>query len=1095
MPRQIFGYLDPGPSRLVALFLLTIGILIHTATTQAVDHEASSLRDAHQEGAATQSAPQATLLAHGESLSRQISKGEKQSYQIELIAGQFAHVEIASPRLRAAATVFDTKGEAAAEYNLNQNSQRAEGIDFVAETTGRYRLEVTGRSSEPAAQTYTIQLAAPRPAADRESRIYQALHLHFKASGLINASQFDEAEALEERALALREQALGPESAAVANSLHQIGNILSYKGDYPKAETVFLRALAIRETAAPVSNDVFALLNALGGLYSNMGNLDKAEQLLQRAVGMQEHLPGLPDLSVAAVLNNLALVCYGKGDYSKAETLFERALAVEEKAFGPDHPELTDTLDNLSALYQATGNYLKAESVAQRSLSIEEKAFGPDDPRIGSTLENLANVRYRSGEIDQAGQLYERGLRIYEKSLGPEHPLVALGLNNLAEVYHDRREFAQAEPLYLRSLAIREKKLGAEHSDVGQSLNNLGNLYRDEGDYEKAEQYYQRALIIREKALGQDHPDVVSTLSHMALMYMARGDFQKAQSFQSRAITISERNAKLNLVVGSESEKLAYLATLAEEQNRAITLNVKLAPELPAARDLAVTTVLQRKGRVQDVLADSLASIRERLGAEDVKLLDRFNETTSQLSRLVFNGPQQMTTESFQSRIGALNHERDNLEAEISRRSAEFRAQSQVVTIAAIQAVLPENAALLEFVAYKPLAPKGITAKERYGEPRYVVYVIHSRGAVEWKELGEAKAIDKAVDAWRQALREPQRNDVRGLARRVDEKVMRPVRALLGNATQLLVSPDGQLNLIPLAALVDEDGHYLIEHYSVSYLTSGRDLLRMQVARTSKSGPLVVANPAFGEPASESLARRNSGSKSSTRTRRRSVTTGKDLAEVYFAPLDGTSQEAHSIQLLFPNTSVLVGAQATESAVKQVAAPLILHLATHGFFLSSAEAKTAELENPLLRSGLALAGANLHQSAADDDGILTALEAANLNLWGTKLVVLSACDTGVGEVRNGEGVYGLRRAFVIAGAESLVMSLWPISDYSTRVLMTNYYKDLKQGLGRSEALRQVQLDMLKRDPKLHPFYWANFIQSGDWTSLDQPDAVDQPVPR
>jgi CHAT domain-containing protein len=143
-----------------------------------------------------------------------------------------------------------------------------------------------------------------------------------------------------------------------------------------------------------------------------------------------------------------------------------------------------------------------------------------------------------------------------------------------------------------------------------------------------------------------------------------------------------------------------------------------------------------------------------------------------------------------------------------------------------------------------------------------------------------------------------------------------------------------------------------------------------------------------------------------------------------------------------------------------------------------------KIANPLLRSGLALANANLREKAGADDGILTALEASGLNLWGTKLVVLSACDTGVGEVRNGEGVYGLRRAFVLAGAESLVMSLWPASDYTTRELMTHYYQNLKKGLGRGAALRLVQLDMLRRDPKLHPFYWANFIQSGEWANLD-----------
>jgi CHAT domain-containing protein len=293
----------------------------------------------------------------------------------------------------------------------------------------------------------------------------------------------------------------------------------------------------------------------------------------------------------------------------------------------------------------------------------------------------------------------------------------------------------------------------------------------------------------------------------------------------------------------------------------------------------------------------------------------------------------------------------------------------------------------------------------------------------------------------------------------------------------------------------------LIERYAFTYLTSGRDLLRMQVARESKSQPLIIANPTFGETTPEHKV--NAPVKwAEPNVRHRGVTAARKLSELYFAPLDGTAQEADAIRKFFPDANLLTGTRATKSALKQTVAPRILHIATHGFFLQAPQAASggraqlataatrgadvaAETENPLLRSGLALAGANLRGGAGVvDDGILTALEASGLNLWGTKLVVLSACDTGLGEVRNGEGVYGLRRAFVLAGAESLVMSLWPASDYSTRTLMTNYYRNLKQGLGRGEALRRVQLDMLRRNPKLHPFYWANFIQSGEWANLD-----------
>jgi CHAT domain-containing protein len=314
-----------------------------------------------------------------------------------------------------------------------------------------------------------------------------------------------------------------------------------------------------------------------------------------------------------------------------------------------------------------------------------------------------------------------------------------------------------------------------------------------------------------------------------------------------------------------------------------------------------------------------------------------------------------------------------------------------------------------------------------------------------------------------------------------------------------LVAPDGELDLIPFEALLDEQGRYLVERFAVTYLSTGRDLLRMGTDRESKSAPLLVANPDFGQPGTTMLAKTEKTALEKPGGRRRSITTGENLSDVYFAPLNGTEREVHAIQVLFPEAHLLIGAQATKPALEHVDAPEILHIATHGFFLEDQKDKSAlksqagatakkkdnagELENPLLRSGLALAGANSGQ-AGKGGGILTALEASDLNLWGTKLVTLSACDTGVGDVKNGEGVYGLRRAFVLAGAETLVMSLWPVSDEITREIMTSYYTGLRKGLGRGEALHQTQLAMLKRPGRQHPFYWAGFIQSGEWARLD-----------
>jgi CHAT domain-containing protein len=369
---------------------------------------------------------------------------------------------------------------------------------------------------------------------------------------------------------------------------------------------------------------------------------------------------------------------------------------------------------------------------------------------------------------------------------------------------------------------------------------------------------------------------------------------------------------------------------------------------------------------------------------------------------------------------------------------------------------------------------------------------LRNQGDLRWKELGEAHAIDGAIDELRQALRDPLRNDVRQLARAVDQKVMEPVRGLTGIAKQLLISPDGELNLIPFAALVDEQGHYLLERYEFNYLTSGRDLLRLQVRRESKSPPVVVADPAFGEPALIASHRdvgRNGGASERTQI---------DYSQIFFAPLPGVGDEVRALKQQLPQATFFTKEQATKFALQHVRGPSILHIATHGFFLQNdppaglpiAQAKdqtrlgkwVAHVENPLLRSGLALAGAN-QARGGNNDGVLTAFEASGLDLWGTKLVVLSACDTGLGEVKKGEGVYGLRRALVLAGSESQMISLWAVSDRSTRDLIVGYYTALLGGAGRSEALRQVQLRMLHDKSRDHPYYWAGFILSGQWAKL------------
>ncbi len=317
---------------------------------------------------------------------------------------------------------------------------------------------------------------------------------------------------------------------------------------------------------------------------------------------------------------------------------------------------------------------------------------------------------------------------------------------------------------------------------------------------------------------------------------------------------------------------------------------------------------------------------------------------------------------------------------------------------------------------------------------------------------------------------------------------MEPIRQLLEDSRIVLMSPDGDLNLVPFGVFVDKNDDYLIEHTSFTYLTSGRDLLAFRIDREGKGPSTIVANPDFDAQIpieAQSDSRRSA-----------------DFLSKQYPPLPATADEANALVRILPGPVLLLtGKHASETALKEVSGPWILHVAAHGFFLPDQKPVLEEepplnligpgqphfrhplIENPLLRSGLILAGANREQSGPND-GVLTALELSGLDLWGTELVVLSACDTGLGDVRNHEGVYGLRRALVIAGSESQVLSLWKVADEATRDLMIAFYRNLISGMGRSEALRQAQLRMLESHERSHPFFWASFVLSGEWTNLD-----------
>jgi CHAT domain-containing protein len=1003
-----------------------------------------------QPNKAPQDDQQVQRLEQDRPIERELAGGQSHSYQLRLEAGQYVNLVVDQRGIDVVIRLLGPNGKEMAEFDSESRLQGRESAQLVTEETGNYLLIAQPKQKMAPAGRYEIRIGELRAATARDHELQEARNLYAESDKLQRAFKFDEAVPLVERALGIRERILGP--------------------DHPDA------AVAV---------------NSLAVLYWRKGDNAKAEQLYQRARTIYEKSFGAEHPYVASSINGLALVYNSKGDYAKAEPLFRQALAIWEKTLGPESVSVSVGLNNLARLYSDIGAYAKAEQLYQRDLTIKEKALGLEDPNVARALNNLADYYNDIGEIAKAEPLYWRALTIYEKSFGAEDLSLTTSLDGLAAIYgRIKGDHARAEPLYQRSLAIWEKSLGEDQFHVAPPLESFARFYYDMGEYAKAEPLFRRALAIYEKSLGPEHLRVAYALSNLATLYAAKGDIAQAVSFMTRVNAIRERILTRNLAAGSERQKLAYLALFTKETHFTLSLHSQAAPNDPQALNLAVTTLLRRKGRGLDAMVDTIATLRRHASPQDQNLFNQLADARARLAALTLAGPSSASPEAYHKRLKPLEEEVEKLEVELSVRSDRFRAQTRPVTLAAVQAALPADCALIEFAVYIPQEPR----IEKIKPPRYIAYAIAAQGQPKWADLGESAVIDRAVDAWRKALRNPNRMDVKLLARAVDEKVMRPLRPLLGEKRRLLIAPDGSLNLIPFAALVDEQNQYLIENYAISYLTSGRDLLRLQTSRPSESAPMVVANPAFGGAATAVTRSADFGRRP------------HDPDQIYFQPLPSTRREALAIKAVLPGASTLLQERATESALKQARAPRILHIATHGFFLGDQEATPAEtrglfdddplrgsglrfgkwaakVENPLLRSGLALAGAN-QGSGEDDDGLLTALEVAGMDLWGTKLVTLSACDTGVGEVKNGEGVQGLRRALALAGSESQVMSLWPVLDSATRDLMVPYYKALRRGKGRSDGLRQAQLGMLRSEVHQHPFYWAAFIQSGEWANLD-----------
>lgn len=932
-----------------------------------------------------------------------------------------------------------------------------------------------------------------------------AVHYHW-------AADYKRAKQYYLRALAVYE-ALAKPSRDYFDLLINLSGLYLRQQDYDRAETLARQAL---EMARQFGEDTMAFalgLSSLAEVYNERGDHKQNQTLLRQAISLLEKLNGIEHLSLVSILGNLALSLRATGDYRSSEEYLRRALAILRVHLPPEHLDNASILERLGDHYYLIRDFEQAARYYQDVLAIQRHVLGEKHPWVAKTWDNVGSLYAEQQDYNRALECLQRAAQIRQEQLGEEHRDYAQSLNHLGLLYEKIGDYVRAEDHLKRALAIRKRILGEGHDDYATSLNNLAYFYQQNGRVEQALDLYQQALTIYQETLGMDHPHVALCLSNLALLYADRHDWQSAIDLLQQALEIDKQTTRHVLLISSERQRLEYLQRSRANVAACLSLVQQTSGGEPQLVTAAFNILLQRKGLAAEVFSVQRDTVLRGRYPHLAGQLNELRTLRLQIAQETMAGPRNEGLRSHKERLRVLHAEQEELEAALIRQIPEADVQHQLerANVQSLTSSLAIGDALIEFVK-TIIFPLGTGL--RSGDPeapleRYLAFVVTANAPeqVMFKDLGEAAPIDNLIRDFRQAIggstnrkgakrhlrigakrsAQPKMVAIRKLLR---QAIFDPLTPLLSNCQRVFLAPDGDLSILPFETLATDTGHSLIDHYTFSYLAVGRELLRFRTPQLSEVDDcIVIADPDFDLTVS------------STPEPTIAPPTDQLLPEMFegydFIRLPGTYNEGVKVANQL-GVNPWIGANATKQRLIGVHSPPILHLATHGFAIPSSQAGARRhpgspqieqeqfppnyLENPLLRSGLALAGANtwLRGRALPEttgNGILTAEDASGLDLLDTELVVLSACETGLGDIQIGEGVLGLRRAFMLAGAKTLVMSLWKVPDQQTQELIVDFYQRLLTGTSRVEALREAQLAMKQR--YIDPVYWGGFILQGD----------------
>jgi CHAT domain-containing protein len=900
---------------------------------------------------------------------------------------------------------------------------------------------------------------------------------------LTTEGKFAQAEQAYSKGMAFEQQASTPNQAAIAGIEQNAGALLRDEGKYPQAQNLLLQALASRtKVLGPNHPEVASILIDLGGLFEFETRYSDADRAYQQAIAIDLKSLGPQSLETANAIQRLAELHGSYGDYGAADKLYHDAIPVYWKVFGQTNDRMAEVSLRYAEILRREQKYDDAVKIATAAAAIYQKLDGDSSGGYASCLDFLAAIAEDGRNHDLSEKLHKQALAVHEKIDGPDSRSVADSLEGLARVYKDEQKFADAEPLLLRQLKIEKAHATAPHSaGVEAAEADLASLYYAWAKPQQAAPYFQ--------------------------MYL--GDYE--DELRANAATMSERSRLLYFAEYRGAFPMFFSF---------VSLFYKQMPELAGQM---YDVILQEKGMIAESSAAMRAAVVASGDPQAVQMLDKLASDKAQLAALAESTVGDPA--NYQKQMNDLAGEANTLEAELSKRSAVLSRQKvqNAATWQDVQKTLKPGEAAVEFVRFQfhtgiePLANIGYVALVLTPESKQPELVLLGEG--KDLEAGPMLAYREDVGQTRGFEEEaaPAAAGQQGTVANTSAAYAgfwKPLEPALGGAKRVYVSPDGVLTTIPIGLMADSDGKLLMEKVQLRIVNSTKDLLLPARLVQSKSA-LLVGNPKFDLSAAQqktAIAELRGGAvgagtqqtvqsaQISNAGAAQTASRGGDLKGGDLNPLPGTQVEVDTVDKLLKTASwqanEYTGELALKDTVTEARAPRLVHIATHGFFLSdeqlqanaAAEGTTANVnEDPMLRAGLFFAGADrVRQGAAPeagvDDGVLTAYEASQLNLQGTELVVLSACETGLGKDLNIDGIFGLRRGLQEAGADALLMSMWSVPDKETQELMALFYQKWLSGMEKPEALRQAQLEeretVKKRYGKDLPFYWGAFVLVG-----------------